>query len=75
MAFPAEIKGGYLLIRPVLVVVTSQYTIKEVFAEARKEDVDAISRRFTMFEVAGFNKFALGVPPTLEEAKKMLLKS
>lgn len=44
-AFPAEVKGGnYNSIRPKHIIVTSQYTIDEVFKEAKA--CEAIKRRF-----------------------------
>lgn len=42
-AFRAEIKGGSLFIRPRLFIVTSQYSIEEVFLEQRT--VEALRRR------------------------------
>jgi len=44
-AFNAEVKGGMLKIRPKIVIVTSQYTIEQVFQEER-ETINALHRRF-----------------------------
>jgi len=43
-AFNAEVKGGMLKIRPKLVIVTSQYHLRDCFETP--EDKDAIERRF-----------------------------
>ncbi len=53
-AFPAEQKGTTVQIRPEEVVVTSQHTIAEVFADSDQKLIDALERRFrviTMEEV------------------------
>lgn len=42
-SFPAEEKGGMRCLRPTRVVVTSQYSIEQVFED--KETIDAIKRR------------------------------
>lgn len=44
-SFTAEIKGGTRSLRPKMVIITSQYTIQEVFGEEGPEAVAAISRR------------------------------
>ena len=43
-AFPAEIKGGRVTARPQLVIITSQYTIEQVFA-GDPETIEALNRR------------------------------
>lgn len=43
--FNAEIKNGGIVIRPLIVIVTSQYTIAECFSDP--ETVSALQRRFT----------------------------
>ncbi len=46
-SFPAEQKGTTVMIRPKRIIVTSQYTIDEVFYDPQdKCTVDAIKRRF-----------------------------
>ena len=51
-AFNAQVKGGTLFIRPLIVIITSQYSISEVFPASEtskreeKETQLAISRRF-----------------------------
>lgn len=53
-AFLAETKGGTLLIRPTIIVVTANHSIDEVFAdrkEATEEDVNAIKRRFCVINM------------------------
>lgn len=48
--FPAEVKGGSMVIRPKIVIVTSQYTIEECFrlkdGSPDQPTIDAINRRF-----------------------------
>jgi hypothetical protein len=46
-SFPAEIKGGMIVIRPRMLIITSNYKIEECFEE---RDVEAIKRRFTSVE-------------------------
>lgn len=48
-AFPMEIKNGSGFARPKIVVVTSQYSIDQIWAED-KESRDAINRRFISLE-------------------------
>lgn len=45
-AFLAEVKGGARKIRPKKIVVTSQFSIEEVFAGRDPSDILAIRRRF-----------------------------
>ncbi len=51
--FPAEQKGTTLQIRPKNIIVTSQYTIEEVFCEDEKLQ-DALTRRFSVINM--YNK-------------------
>lgn len=48
-AFNAEVKGGMLHIRPLNIVITSQYPIHRCFEEP--ETVSAITRRFSVLEM------------------------
>lgn len=49
--FSAETKGGKVVIRPKLILVTSNYSIDEVFASATQVDRDAIKSRFEEIEM------------------------
>lgn len=46
--FNAEVKGGMLRIRPVYIIVTSQYSLAQCFEE--NETVQALSRRFRSYD-------------------------
>lgn len=48
-AFRAEVKGSSVMVRPSVLVVTSQYTIAECFKDPRT--VEALSRRFNSREL------------------------
>lgn len=43
--FPSEIKGGSMQIRPSVIVVTSNYSIEEIFG-VENNDIPALKRRF-----------------------------
>lgn len=45
-AFPAETKGSALMIRPKVVIITSQYWPEQIWDD--KETIDAIKRRYKM---------------------------
>jgi hypothetical protein len=45
-AFNAEVKGGMICIRPKHIVVTSRYSIEEVFASSDASTIESIKRRF-----------------------------
>lgn len=47
--FPAQVKGGYMKIRPRKVIVTSQYTPQEIWDD--QKTVDAINRRCKVVHV------------------------
>lgn len=49
-SFLAEIKGGAIQIRPRKIVITSQYSIEEVFVD--RETQDAIRRRFEVIHMS-----------------------
>lgn len=55
--FNAEVKGGMLHIRPLRVLVTSQYRINECFEDVHT--VEAINRRFTVCDMQFGNNFDL----------------
>lgn len=50
-SFTGEVKGGTRSLRPVKVIITSQYSIAEVFKEAGEEDIAAIERRFKVIHM------------------------
>lgn len=50
-SFPAEIKGGCIVIRPRLIIITSNYSLEECFDE---RDIEPMRRRFN---VVHFDKF------------------
>ena len=63
-SFTAETKGGHILIRPKNIVVTSQYTIQEIWGEDPNErskhkdnkTVEALERRFKQIEIKKWNQ-------------------
>jgi len=57
--FPAEQKGTTVLIRPKNIVVTSNYTISEIFSQQGEVLVAALERRFQVFNVLDWK---LGMP-------------
>ena len=58
--FIAEVKGGSLMIRPEIIIVTSNYTPEQCFR--REEDLEPIHRRFRIVVVTD-----LPPPPVREE--------
>lgn len=46
--FLGETKGGMLMIRPKHLIITSNYTIEEIFSENHASDVAPIKERFTV---------------------------
>lgn len=66
--FNAEVKGGNLLIRPKVVIVTSQYSMERCLQEGDHEARSAISRRFTQLKFED----GAGVRTALLEAKQSL---
>ena len=52
-AFNAEVKGGTMMARPKTIVVTSNYTIKDCFPDAR--DWEPLERRFKVREFSSPN--------------------
>jgi len=50
-AFPAEIKGGSIMIRPKLIIVTSNYSPEEIWATP--SDLEPIKRRFKIIRFSG----------------------
>lgn len=58
-AFPVEVKGGSMTIRPLLIVVTSQYSISRIWQDCT-ESRQAISRRFVELHKTSKNGCVLG---------------
>lgn len=66
--YNAEVKGGNLLIRPKIVIVTSQYSMERCLQEGDHEARSAISRRFTQLKFED----GIGVRTALSAAKESL---
>ena len=50
-SFTAEVKGGTRTLRPKKVIITSQYTIHQVFSEEGPEAVEALERRCKIIDM------------------------
>lgn len=59
--FPAQIKGGYLKIRPQKIIVTSQYLPSEIWDDDKT--VDAINRRVTIRDFTSLDPYRVRTPP------------
>lgn len=55
--FPAERKGGTIFIRPKRIIVTSNYSIEEAFADDKTGALEPIARRFTELFFTAFAAF------------------
>lgn len=64
--FQAQFKGGYTLIRPKRIIVTSQYTPAEIWDD--EKTVEAIMRRVTMVDCDELE----GIPKEPKERRKTL---
>jgi hypothetical protein len=66
--FTAEVKGGMLSIRPKILIVTSQYTIDQVFNEPNSDQQtrDALNRRFQVLP------YSEGIVDILTAAKEQI---
>jgi hypothetical protein len=60
--FNAEVKGGMIRIRPEVIIVTSNFTIDEVFAESEPVTRAAIRRRFKVLDFDFFKDYET-LPP------------
>jgi len=60
-AFISEVKGGQIYIRPLKIIVTSQYKIEQVFVDPN--DREAIARRFNEIEVFDWRQRIPDTPP------------
>lgn len=60
--FQAQVKGGYLMIRPRKVIVTSQYTIRECFGTMDERTFQAMIRRVEVIYVP-YPLYPLSRPP------------
>lgn len=67
--FPAEQKGTTVLIRPKNIIVTSNYTIEEIFSQQGDVLVAALQRRFTVIRVLDWK---LGMPGPKEKDDSIL---
>lgn len=70
-AFNAESKGSAMLIRPKKIIVTSNYSIEEVFA-ADQTMVQAILRRFKQIHVSAPLEFALPEPAPVHVVEDLI---
>lgn len=55
--FPAERKGGTIFIRPKKIIITSNYSIEEAFADDKTGALEPISRRFSQKFFTAFAAF------------------
>lgn len=70
--FVAEQKGATIRIRPKTIVVTSQYTMDQIWIN-KPEDLDAIKRRFRVVKIYRDLNSALGMPRVEEALESMQL--
>jgi len=65
-SFPVEMKGSLVQIRPKTIIVTSNYTIRELFStdpKVKEVDIQALERRFTSTHF-GVVRSSLTPPPS-----------
>jgi len=65
--FQAQVKGGYLMIRPRVIIVTSQYTIRECFGTEDEKTFEAMNRRVEVTHIP-YPLYPLAPTPAGSEA-------